>query len=419
MPIKLQVVKAGAEGNEPADYLFEQEEITIGRGSSNDLTIPDQKVSKEHARIIQDGGDYKLFDEGSKNHTFVAGEKVGVDRPHVLKSGDVITVGDFRVEFVPLFMPSSEQTAFASTSEDTNPFNKHAAQLASALKRLAETYTYASADRRDHELDDAMRGALAGAKPEEQVLRSLFSQMGMDAPGGETPEGDAPGGDGATDEPTSAEPEMSAGQKAPMSGDHGVSGAPTLDGRGGTPAYVNTVVDMLLESVARMISIPSHFWREFSGNTVVQPPEKSFLLRADVDSLREHVLNPDIGDVEREKRLSHLREAVNTLVAHNVAMLSGYKKAVMKGGKELLQRVNPSEAYEEAQSGGGGGFSNLFAGSSGRGGPLEELYEEWRELYSTEYGALEKEMFRPTYIDAYLDRMAKAWGVDKSEIVEE
>ncbi|NBC85231.1 MAG: FHA domain-containing protein [Bacteroidetes bacterium] len=385
MPIKLQVVKEGAEGNDPADYLFEQDEITIGRGSDNDLTIPDQKVSKQHARILQDGGDYLLHDRDSKNHTFVAGARVGEDKPYLLKSGDVIKVGDFRVEFVPLFMPSSEQTAFADVGKDENPFEKHASQLASALKGLAETYTYAPSDKRDDELDRAMSGALSGAQPEDQVVRMLLAQMGVEA-----------GGDGAaatTDE------------------------TPTPDGRGGTPEYVNEVVDMLLESVARMISIPTHFWREFSGNTVVQPPEKSFLHRADIDSLREHVLDPDIGDAEREKRLDHLREAVNTLVAHNVAMLAGYKKAAMKGSKDLLQRVNPSDAYDEARSG-SGGFSNLFSGGGEGGKPVETLYKEWRELYSMEWGALEKELFRPTYIDAYLDRMARAWDVEKSDIVQ-
>jgi hypothetical protein len=375
--------------------LFEQEEITIGRGSGNDLTIPDQKVSKEHARIVQDGGDYQLFDRDSKNHTFVAGARVGEDEPYILKSGDVINVGDFRIEFVPLFMPSSEQTAFASASEDENPFEKHAAQLASALKGLAETYTYAPSDQRDDELNRAMSGALAGNAPNEDIARAVLDQIGAEDGDGGTG-GTGARGDGATGR-----------------------AAPTPDGRGGTPEYVNEVVDMLLESVARMISIPTHFWREFSGNTVVQPPEKSFLHRADVDSLREHVLDPDIGDAEREKRLDHLREAVNTLVAHNVAMLAGYKKAAMKGSKDLLDRVSPSEAYEDARGGGGGGFSNLFSGADDGKKPIEDLYNQWRELYAMEWGALEKELFRPTYIDAYLDRMAKAWDVDKSDIVED
>jgi len=96
-------------------------------------------------------------------------------------------------------------------------------------------------------------------------------------------------------------------------------------------------------------------------------------------------------------------------------MLAGYKKATMKGSKDLLDRVNPSDAYDEAK--GSGGFSNIFAGGGDDGESVKKLYDQWRDLYSMEWGVLEKELFRPTYIDAYLDRMAKAWNVEKSEIV--
>jgi hypothetical protein len=301
----------------------------------------------------------------------------------------VIRVGDFKIEFVPLFMPSSEQTAFADVDEDANPFEKHASQLARALKGLAETYTYAPAEKRDEELEAAMNSAIDEDTADNEAVQHLISRMSPS------------GGDGAAPESQSS-PSPEASSPEPQ--------APK------TPEHVDEVMDMLLESVARMISIPTHFWREFSGNTVVQPPEKSFLHRADVSSLREHLLAPDVGTSEREQRVEHLREAVNTLVAHNVAMLAGYKKSVMAGSKEILHSVNPTDAYEDAK--GGGGISGFFGGGD-RSSSLERLHRNWRRLHSKEWGALEKELFRPTYVDAYLDRMAEAWDVDKSEIVEE
>ncbi|HKL88483.1 MAG TPA: FHA domain-containing protein, partial [Salinibacter sp.] len=149
MPVKLQVVKEGADEDEPADYLFEQDRITIGRGSNNDLTLPDQKVSSEHAEIRSDGGQYLLSDRDSKNKTYVDGRRVGESEPYVLESGDVFRVGDFEIEFAPLFMPSSEQTAFAEADEDANPFEKDTRQLVSALEGLVETYKFAPSDQRD------------------------------------------------------------------------------------------------------------------------------------------------------------------------------------------------------------------------------------------------------------------------------
>lgn len=366
MPIKLQVVKEGDDGD-PADYLFEQERITIGRGSGNDLTLPDQKVSTEHAEIRSDEGEYYLYDRDSKNKTYVDGERVGEEAYH-LNSGDIFQVGDFQIEFAPLFMPSSEQTAFAEDSEEKNPFEKHARQLSSALEGLAETYKFAPKDDRDDTFAEAVRKHLDPEVAEETAVKHLLERLGASASAG----GDVP--DAAGDVP----------------GD---------------------VLDTLLEGVARMISIPDHFWREFTGKDLDHPPEKTAFHEADLDELRAYLFDEGISAGERKQRLQHLSEAVDSLVAHNMAMLAGYKKAVMAGSQELLQQLNPSDA---ADQGGGGGF---FGGSQGSG--LEQLEETWEELHHEEWGALENRLFRPTYVEEYVDRMAKAWDLERAEIMPE
>jgi len=400
MPIKLQVAKHGDDA-EPADYLFEQEEIRIGRGSDNDLTLPDQKVSSDHALIQNENGQYLLTDQGSKNHTYVDSQRVGEGEPYVLQSGDVFRVGDFMIEFVPLFMPSSEQTAFAeSEAEDENPFERHAAQFVNALEGLAETYTYAPREQREAAFRDALGERLDGVEGAD-VLRRVLEMTG-DLPAGGDGEAEAADPEASSESPASP-PDASDEERT------GRSGAPD--------ASFDRVLDTLLESTARMISIPSHFWREFSGNTVVHPPEKATIHKSSVDDLRDHLLEPSLSEEERERRLTHLREAVNTLVAHNVAMLAGYKKSVMAGSKTLLQEVNPVDAVEAAQDAEDGVLGGLFGGSARRN-ELDELEERWKKLFHGEWGAIEKELFRPTYIDTYLDRMAKAWDVDKAEIVD-
>ena len=395
MPIKLQVAKEG-DDTEPADYLFEQDQIRIGRGSDNDLTLPDQKISTAHAVIESRDGQYLLFDQESKNHTYIHGERVGEEEPYVLQSGDVLRVGDFTIEFVPLFMPSSEQTAYADPSEqEGNPFAKHASQLASAIEGLAETYTYAPQDGRDDSFAEALDGQFDDDLEGHPIVDRLVQRVDDSIGSGE-----------ASSSESSASP----------------SATPSTNGQapaaGPSSASADAVIDALIESVARMVSIPTHFWREFSGNTVVHPPEKAFIHRATVDSLRQHLLDEDLSEAKREERLEHLREAVNTLVAHNVAMLAGYKKAVMAGSKELLQTVNPIDAVEEAQDANSGMLGGLFGGKKADT-ELEALNERWKELFHGEWGALEKEHFRPTYVDTYLERMAKAWDVDKEEIREQ
>jgi len=366
MPIKLQVVKE--EDDDPADYLFEQDRITIGRGSGNDLTLPDQKVSTEHAEIRSDGGEYYLYDRDSKNKTYVDGQRVGEEEAYQLNSGDIFQVGDFQIEFAPLFMPSSEQTAFAEDSGDKNPFEKHARQLSSALEGLAETYKFAPKDQRDDTFAEAVGNHLDPEVAEETAVQHLLDRLGA-----------------------STEPQGTAQT-------------------GGAADASEEVLDTLLEGVARMISIPDHFWREFTGKDLDHPPEKAVFHDADLDELRAYLLDDEISAEERNRRLQHLSEAVDSLVAHNMAMLAGYKKAVMAGSQDLLQQVNPSDAADE----GGSGF---FGGGQDSG--LEQLEETWNELYHEEWGALENRLFRPTYVEEYVDRMAKAWDLDRAEIMPE
>ncbi len=383
MPVKLQVVKEGDEG-EPADYLFEQDRITIGRGSNNDLTLPDQKISTEHAEIRSDAGQYLLRDRESKNKTYVDGRRVGEEEPYVLESGDVFRVGDFKIEFAPLFMPSSEQTAFAEEEEDANPFEKHTRQLAAALEGIAETYKFTPPDQRDDDFSAALDEHLDEGVGEEEGVQQVMSALGN---GATADDGGAPSAAGAA--------EAAAGSP----GDEAVS----------------SVLDTLIESVVRMISIPNHFWREFTGNTLSHSPAKEALHSADVDELREHLLGDEVSAEERDARLQHLREAVDSLVAHNMAMLAGYKKAVMAGSKEILERVDPSDALEKAEEEEGGMMGGFFGG--GGKSELGKLGEEWKALFQGERDEVERELFRPTYIDAYVDQMADAWDMDKAELL--
>lgn len=404
MPIKLQVEREGDEGKDPADYLFEQERIRLGRASDNDLTLPDQEISQHHAEVVHEKGEYKLRDRGSKNHTFVHGRKLEEDETHTLKSGDVFTMGSFRIEFVPLFMPSSEQTVLADDDTPSNPFERHARELKQVLKGMAETYTYAPADMRDaelkHMLDEVLNERSRGTKlANHDVVHQLVQQMHTTSD--RAPDGaDASSSDAdVVEESTAAEP---------------TSAAPEAPASDALPAHVDKVLDVLVEAVARMTSIPRKFWREFSGNTVVHPPKQSFLRTANLDNLRAHLLDDRVSAAERTERLSHLKEAVDTLVWHEVSLLNGYKAAVDHGSQELIQKLNPESLTDTS---GEGGFFTMFGG----GGEVsqtavQDLYNRWKKLREEAPGALEKELYRPAFTEAYLERMADSWGVDKDEI---
>jgi hypothetical protein len=64
--------------------------IHIGRGLSADLRLEDPHVSRRHAIVAQRGDGARVFDDRSRNGTFVNGRAVTV---HYLTDGDVLRVG--------------------------------------------------------------------------------------------------------------------------------------------------------------------------------------------------------------------------------------------------------------------------------------------------------------------------------------
>lgn len=84
------VMRAGP--NPGKTYSIEKSELFIGRDVANDVLINDAEVSRRHARISIQAGNYVIEDLGSTNGTFVNGQKlVG---PRVLKVGDTLMFGE-------------------------------------------------------------------------------------------------------------------------------------------------------------------------------------------------------------------------------------------------------------------------------------------------------------------------------------
>ena len=76
---------------------IEEAITTIGRAAANRLCVDSTKVSRHHAVIQRSGDRYVLTDMGSRNGTFVNGEKVF---SRVLRNDDAITVGDCEIRFL-------------------------------------------------------------------------------------------------------------------------------------------------------------------------------------------------------------------------------------------------------------------------------------------------------------------------------
>ncbi len=69
-------------------YSLITSEISIGREAGSDVFINDEEISRRHARLTSQYGDYVLEDLGSTNGTFVNTQRITGQR--ILKSGDTI-----------------------------------------------------------------------------------------------------------------------------------------------------------------------------------------------------------------------------------------------------------------------------------------------------------------------------------------
>ena len=96
---KGQVRLVGIDGPVSGEeFVFADDRVVIGRGSSAQIRIPDHASSRENSAITHDNGRYLLSDLGSSNGTLLNGRRI-TGRP-LLRDGDTIQIGKCVFEFV-------------------------------------------------------------------------------------------------------------------------------------------------------------------------------------------------------------------------------------------------------------------------------------------------------------------------------
>jgi adenylate cyclase len=77
---------------------FELVEISaIGRSRDSVIPVPDPRASRHHALIRRQADGFWFFDLGSSNGSYLNGRRVTT--AHLLKNGDLITIGDHQLRF--------------------------------------------------------------------------------------------------------------------------------------------------------------------------------------------------------------------------------------------------------------------------------------------------------------------------------
>ena len=74
-----------------SSFYLEKTEVTLGRDLANDIPVPDQEISRRHARFVVRTDGVYIEDLGSTNGTFVNNQRISA--PTLFGVGDVLRIG--------------------------------------------------------------------------------------------------------------------------------------------------------------------------------------------------------------------------------------------------------------------------------------------------------------------------------------
>ncbi|MFN7130431.1 MAG: FHA domain-containing protein, partial [Myxococcales bacterium] len=123
-------------------------ELVIGRSPSCEIALPDDgKVSRRHARLWAKGEQFAVEDLGSRNGTWVNGDRIEAEV--LLSPGDRVQVGDTAFLFDPPVRAEIDDggadASQAGAVEEFLPVTGEAAQLFRAATALITCASEASA----------------------------------------------------------------------------------------------------------------------------------------------------------------------------------------------------------------------------------------------------------------------------------
>jgi pSer/pThr/pTyr-binding forkhead associated (FHA) protein len=134
------------KGTEIGQWVLDRPAFNIGRTTDNDIVIDNLSVSRLHAVLECDKGDYYIRDCDSLNGTLVNGKKVGRAK---LEHGDQIVLGKHKLKFskragtdlpaAPSLAPFDQTVIITPTQRTTSPRPQTVAQKASGPRLVEKT----------------------------------------------------------------------------------------------------------------------------------------------------------------------------------------------------------------------------------------------------------------------------------------
>jgi len=460
--VKLKVLQE----TQPAttqEFLYHQDIVTIGRVPSNLLQLPDPQkkvVSRNHARIERIAESFHLIDLGSTNGTYLNDEKLEADQPHELHPGDRIKIGEYLIQFFALAMqePEQEPEESAPAALETNLFLNEANEFARAVVSIGKKF-FAAVDSSDRQKNLA----IALAEPLRQlaaseigvVLKTVLEGLNGTAVSSNNHPQERPAEEREAQRHETqnviqtmrdeaqrlqdenrqlrdllAATELRFQSTAPAAlADQGEFAAKlreaqttmealgeenqslrTLINASGPPpmpdpttARLHQVLDLLLEAVTKLIAGSSRFQIELIG-TIIHPPNFAKIYKSSSQELKEHLLNQSVSEKEKTELINALKQILDRVIAHQMALLDGYRKCVNEVPPNLLQLLDPEKLSKELAEDKQAKIS-IFS--------EKKLWQAYRarhsELMKEDRRFFEEKIFRPAFMKGYNERMDSVW----------
>ncbi|RMI27496.1 MAG: FHA domain-containing protein [Calditrichaeota bacterium] len=359
---------------------FGQEEIVIGRRASHKLALEDtnRQISRDHARIVWENEQYSLTDLGSRNGTALNNRRLSPNHPYPLKTGDVILIGEYRIE-VSVVLPEpqedTEETAFLE-----NPFGEEARILAQLLARIRKKYHRESPNHRETALELALQSALADSdmgECERILAKRLIGKKDVSNPPAE--------------------------EKIPLPGTSPPLPQAQLSQSG-------QLLKLFMGYVLGMVRSVWKFRQEFLGMTLPQMEYSLHLFSP--EELIGKLLSNRTPPAARQQELNFMKAQIEEALLHPLGLLEGYRVSVDEGVRQVLMEINPAKIEQEvARQSLSLGPLKIPCRAIPLWVPLKAyaaLKKQLFDLLQEGRGTFESRIFRPAFVHAYMKTISSA-----------
>lgn len=348
---------------------FDQDVITIGRDRANALLLDDPKkiISRRHAQIKIDNGQYYLIDSGSQNFTHLNGKRISRNIPHRLRDNDNFQIGNYKLSFLQVeAAPSKDATVFM-----VNPFLEEMKILTGLLNKINRKYEQLDHETREMNFMQAFKDALSATKSGD-VKKLMSSQL-------------------------SGQQEM-----APEA-------AREQDTQSATKSLrLNQTLALLASAVTDITGATRKFQNQFVK--VKDRSEEQTVDSMTADDLKSFLLSSDISEAEMERRRKLITQQIDGLLEQQRAISDVYQVKVNDGMRQILTTLNPDKLTQEyADQGVNVGPIKI----PGRLIPFyvetkvnQSIRKKLRGLISEKRSLVERYLFKPLFEHAFQKRQA-------------